>query len=479
MASSAATPAKGAQSSNPFSKFPNEIILDISQKLDPQDRAAFAASSRLIDTVVGDKRFLDDVRGGESAVVRLAAKTGNVEILRRLQRLIKDFDWNVRPATDPNIKDVQLQDVDWVEPIGTTEKGWTPLHIAAAFGNENVINYLWEQGISIDTVDMTSPVEFTPLFYAAHTVHASYILPILQDYGADIDLPVSHLAEPAIAYVAKRSRFKTALALLRAGANPMWKDTQGKNLLHICCKADDAGADDLALYHLVKELLARGVDATEQDHTGFAPLHYAVSKQHGGHNLSIILLVKAGANWADRNGDRETAFALLCRAAYTSLGASSMLQYLPVLWDIEINQMDTAGTTCLYSALEDALGGYSPHSLSVALTLLLHGTDPGDLFDRFLRRVGSDRICLLLTSFGSTDHYSLDHMKNLIFEARESGNQGFERRALRACPREFEEDFFHWYDDHFETQRDTLREQRESRVPFSGAWGYQISPVTR
>ncbi|RYP48885.1 hypothetical protein DL768_005309 [Monosporascus sp. mg162] len=245
MAPSVATPSNGAQPFNPFSKFPNEIILDISQKLDPQDRATFAASLRLIDTVVGDKRFLDNVRGGESAVVRLAAKTGNLEILRRLQRLVKDFDWN---------------------PFDTTAKGWTPLHIAAAFGNENVINYLWEQGISIDAVDTTSPVEFTPLLYAAHTVHAPYILPILQDYGANIDLPVSHLAEPAIAYVAKRSRFKTALALLQAGANPMWKDTQGKNLLHICCKADDAGADDHALYRLVGQLLAHGVDATE--HSG-------------------------------------------------------------------------------------------------------------------------------------------------------------------------------------------------------------------
>ncbi|RYP58116.1 hypothetical protein DL770_010506 [Monosporascus sp. CRB-9-2] len=151
MASSVGTPTNGAQSPNPFSKFPNEIVLDISQKLDPQDRATFAASSRLTNAVVGDKRFLDDVRVGESAVVRLAAKTGNVEILRRLQRLVKDFDWNVRPATDPNIEDVQLQDVDWVEPMDATVKGWTPLHIAAAFGNENVINYLWEQGISIDT----------------------------------------------------------------------------------------------------------------------------------------------------------------------------------------------------------------------------------------------------------------------------------------------------------------------------------------
>ncbi|RYO87592.1 hypothetical protein DL764_008840 [Monosporascus ibericus] len=375
-------PAKGAQSSNPFSKFPNEIILDISQELDPQDRATFAASSRLIDTVVGDKRFLDDVRGGESADARLAAKTGNVEILRRLQRLIKDFDWNVCPATNPNIEDVQLHDVDWVEPMDITAKGWTPLHIAAAFGNENIINYLWEQGIFIDNFDTSSLVEFTPLLYAAHAVHASYILPIPQDYGADIDLPVTS-CRARHCLCSQRSRFKTALALLQAGANPMWNDTQGKNLLHICCKADNAGAGGLALYRLVKQLLARGVDATEQDHTGFAPVNYAVSKQHGDN----------------------------------------------------------------------------------------HRTDPGDLCERFLPRDGSGRICTLLTAFGSTYHCSLEEMKSLIFEARESGNQGFERRLLHACPPKLEKEFFHWYDDHFRTQRDTLQEQRESPGPVWGVWG--------
>ncbi|RYP62075.1 hypothetical protein DL769_007463 [Monosporascus sp. CRB-8-3] len=95
MASSVATPASGAQSSNPFSRFPNEIILDISQKMDLQDKTTFEAV-------------------GKSAVVRLAAKIDNVEILQPLRRLVKEFDWNVRPATDPKIEDVQLQDVDWV-----------------------------------------------------------------------------------------------------------------------------------------------------------------------------------------------------------------------------------------------------------------------------------------------------------------------------------------------------------------------------
>ncbi|RYP62016.1 hypothetical protein DL770_009666 [Monosporascus sp. CRB-9-2] len=319
------------------------------------------------------------------------------------------------------------------------------------------------KGLFDNTVDESSPVEFTPLFYAAHTVHASYILPILQDYGADIDLPLSHLAEPAIAYVAKRSRFKTALALLQAGSNPLWKDIQGKNLLHICCKVDDAGADEHALYRLVEQLLAGGVDATEQDHTGFTPLHYAVSKQHGNNSSFIKLLIKAGANWEDRNGDRETAFALLCRAAYISPDALYMLNYFLLLWAVDVDQVEATGTTCLYSALEDTLGGHSPCSLSVALTLLDHGVDTGDLFERFLRRDGSGLICAILTVFGSTDHYSLEQMKNLIFEALESGNQGFERRVLRSCPRKFAEDFFHWYDDHFRAQRDTLREWRDSR----------------
>ncbi|RYP03339.1 hypothetical protein DL765_010530 [Monosporascus sp. GIB2] len=71
---------------------------------------------------------------------------------------VGDFDWDVGQATDRNIEDVQLQDVDGIGPSALHKRARRHYTSQAAFGNENVINYLRVQGISIGTIDTASPV---------------------------------------------------------------------------------------------------------------------------------------------------------------------------------------------------------------------------------------------------------------------------------------------------------------------------------
>lgn len=154
------------QRRNIFDRLPNEMIVKIAESMGPEDRATFSMFSSRTNRVVGDRRYDDNVREGELSLVRVAAQAGNIEILERLERLARDdvVNWNVLPPTNPDIQDVDMDDVEWIDFLDDDADGWTALHIAAAFGNENIINFLWERGVPIDTPDTTMPIGLTPLF---------------------------------------------------------------------------------------------------------------------------------------------------------------------------------------------------------------------------------------------------------------------------------------------------------------------------
>ncbi|WQF77225.1 Putative ankyrin repeat-containing domain superfamily [Colletotrichum destructivum] len=131
----------------------------------------------------------------------------------------------------------------------------TPLHLAAHYGQNDVLATMVSAGVDLDT--RTWP-GFTPLFSA---------------------VKAGHLA--------------TVRLLVTAGAYLRARSTSGANLLFF-------GTAEPAMMKLLIEL---GLDIHERDHHGATPLHYAAVK---GHGATVKLLLQRGAKVVHASAVFET-----------------------------------------------------------------------------------------------------------------------------------------------------------------------------
>ncbi len=179
--------------------------------------------------------------------------------------------------------------------------GWTPLHLAVADGQQDVIRVLVEAG-----ADLTARTEFnrTPLHVALQ--FRPEVVPLLRELGAQVDAPsAAYLGDVAeltrhlddgtdpgdrtsgvdlLSWAAFGGAVPTATLLLDRGADA---DT---GALHFA-----AGG---ARLELVRLLLAAGADVNRRDpSTGRTPLHAAVGAGLAGDGPEIVrVLLAAGAD---------------------------------------------------------------------------------------------------------------------------------------------------------------------------------------
>ncbi|KAK7990427.1 hypothetical protein PG990_014707 [Apiospora arundinis] len=128
--------------------------------------------------------------------------------------------------------------------------GWAPIHIAALFGNAEMVEYLVSRGVSIDTQDH-SKAPRSALFYSAVSERFAAVLPCVVRLGADINQKVprpkgrpieweagiggsSSVYMPLLACLCDKRCYQQALMLLRAGARANYKTSHRKTLLHLC-----------------------------------------------------------------------------------------------------------------------------------------------------------------------------------------------------------------------------------------------------
>ncbi|XP_071250904.1 ankyrin-3-like isoform X28 [Salvelinus alpinus] len=255
----------------------------------------------------------------------------------------------------------------------TTESGFTPLHIAAHYGNINVATLLLNRGASVDfkarnditplhvaakrgngnmvkvllerggKIDARTKDGLTPLHCGARSGHEQ-VLEMLLDRGAPIlsktknglsplhmatqgdhlncvqlllhhEVPVDDVTNDyltALHVAAHCGHYKVAKVIVDKKANPNAKALNGFTPLHIACKKNRIKVMELLLKH--------GASIQAVTESGLTPIHVAAFM---GHDNIVTQLTNHGASPNTTNVRGETALHMAARA-----GQADVVKYL-------------------------------------------------------------------------------------------------------------------------------------------------------
>nr|XP_055032206.1 ankyrin-3 isoform X8 [Misgurnus anguillicaudatus] len=251
----------------------------------------------------------------------------------------------------------------------TTESGFTPLHIAAHYGNINVATLLLNRGAAVDfkarnditplhvaskrgnanmvrlllergsRIDARTKDGLTPLHCGARSGHEQ-VVEMLLDRGAPIlsktknglsplhmatqgdhlncvqlllhhDVPVDDVTNDyltALHVAAHCGHYKVAKVLVDKKANPNAKALNGFTPLHIACKKNRIKVMELLLKH--------GASIQAVTESGLTPIHVAAFM---GHENIVTQLTNHGASSNAMNVRGETALHMAARAGQTTV----------------------------------------------------------------------------------------------------------------------------------------------------------------
>ncbi|XP_029691359.1 ankyrin-3-like isoform X7 [Takifugu rubripes] len=216
----------------------------------------------------------------------------------------------------------------------------TPLHVASKRGNSNMVKLLLDRGAKIDAKTKDG---LTPLHCGARSGHEQ-VVEILLDRGAPFlsktknglsplhmatqgdhlncvqlllrhDVPVDDVTNDyltALHVAAHCGHYKVAKLLLDKKANPNAKALNGFTPLHIACKKNRVKVMELLLKH--------GASIQAVTESGLTPIHVAAFM---GHENIVHALTHHGASPNTTNVRGETALHMAARA-----GQADVVRYL-------------------------------------------------------------------------------------------------------------------------------------------------------
>ncbi len=262
-----------------------------------------------------------------------------------------------------------------VDVDAKADGGQTALMWASADGNLQVVDALLKAGADFRT---PLPSGFTPLFFAVREGRTDVALRLLEE-EIDIDAPMRSSKERsrpnALLLAVENGHYATALALLKAGADP---DAQPKGYaaLHAISwvrkpiRGDGdpppIGSGDLSDLEFVRAMIKRGADVNVQladGDSGFADFTmtgstpFVLAARTGDMPLMKTLL-ELEANPSITNADRSTA--LLAAAGIGDLGSGQQsagseeeaIEAAKLLLELgaDVNAVDENGETAMHGA---------------------------------------------------------------------------------------------------------------------------------
>ena len=185
----------------------------------------------------------------------------------------------------------------WRAGLANTQNnfGLAPLHYASLGGHEEAIELLLEQGAEIN---ITNNQGLTPLFMAARAGRVKVVEMLSKRNGIDLEKGDEQAHTPLSIAVAN-GHLPIFAQLLKSGANPHAKDTNGMMPLHIASKRNSLEV----VVALLKTLKSQKGSINERDKLGNTPLHYATQT---GKKDMVTKLLKAGADSSLRNRKDKT-----------------------------------------------------------------------------------------------------------------------------------------------------------------------------
>uniref|UniRef100_A0A8C9TCC7 Ankyrin 2 n=1 Tax=Scleropages formosus TaxID=113540 RepID=A0A8C9TCC7_SCLFO len=227
-----------------------------------------------------------------------------------------------------------------------TESGFTPLHIAAHYGNVNVSTLLLNRGAA---VDFTARNGITPLHVASKRGNTNMVN-LLLDRGAQIDAK-TRVSLLCLAVVSRSLSAVPALSRSLSGVPPC---LTLRPLDLSCLALRPVSLPCLALRLLYEPLTA----LVSQD--GLTPLHCAA---RSGHDSSVEVLLEKGAPLLARTKNGFTPLHIACKKNRVKV------MELLVKYGAAIQAITESGLTPIHVA---AFMGH----LSIVLLLLQNGASP-------------------------------------------------------------------------------------------------------
>ncbi|PVD23407.1 hypothetical protein C0Q70_16676 [Pomacea canaliculata] len=218
----------------------------------------------------------------------------------------------------------------------------TPLHLAAAQGNLDMITLMFE----LQTANFSSALgavdamKMTPLHRAALFNHVQVVEFLIRN-GAEID-SVDNTSSTPLLLAASKGSWDSVLCLIQHGADIYSHDQNSRNFLHLAIrfggKLHEFGC---SFVESIKNLL------NEKDKFGCTPLHYA-SKE--GHLPALDDLIRFGAALSPKNNDKQSPFHFAARyGRYNTCRRLLESHQGPSI----INETDADGLTGLHIAAKN------------------------------------------------------------------------------------------------------------------------------
>ena len=220
------------------------------------------------------------------------------------------------------------------EGVGVTLKdleGRTALHWAALRGHPTAVRLLLDHGAAVAAVthDGSSALHFAATFGHETVVH------ILLDKGADIAASPQGKST-ALHQAARHGHKGIVLLLLNSGASTMSRGEYGSTPLH-------AATHRMGNAQIVQLLIKHGANLAARNDSGSTALHEAAAC---GHHAIVGVLLQAGAEASVKNNADETP--LHCAA--TKIGNAKVVQLL-LRYKADVIATDYRGQTVLHTAV--------------------------------------------------------------------------------------------------------------------------------